>query len=272
MIDFIALLKGLGFTEYESRTYFALAKLGPSTAREVAIESKLPRNKTYEMLNHLVQKGHVSLLPITPRKYKLINIRKLADEIDKKKKEVDDLESKFSEFEKFIESPDRSGFNEIFWVIKGQRAIAAKIAEETSALEKEAISVVRRSLDYLPGLKNVEQATKRGVKTRIMGVIDKDNYKTVQKWMEAGVEFRAYDEEKFGPTGTRFSVFDKKKVRITIGKPEVTKPEDYTTLWAESPSLAAMMRNHFYNMWEKAKPAERVIKQIEAKEKRSSKL
>ena len=56
----IELLKSLGFTEYEARTYLALSDLGPSSAKEISNYSKLPKNKTYEMLNKMEKKSIIA--------------------------------------------------------------------------------------------------------------------------------------------------------------------------------------------------------------------
>ena len=59
-MDSIKLLRRIGMTEYEARAYLSLARLGPSTVREIVLESKLPRNKAYEALQRLEEKnkGH----------------------------------------------------------------------------------------------------------------------------------------------------------------------------------------------------------------------
>ena len=263
MTDFLRMLKDLGFTEYEARAYVALAMLGPSTAKEISDESKLPRNKTYEVLRNLEKEGRVVSLPLSPRKYKIADIAILDERIRQKKEEARTLEGGLKDFVAFLSKPKRES-KEVMWVIKGQHAILEKIAAEMDRVKSETVAIVRSSKDYLPGLKATENAVKRGVRSRILGIVSRDNYHVVKKWIEAGVEFRAYDEKRFGPTGMRFGVFDKKTVRITIGKPEISDPEEYITLWIESPSLANALRQHFLNLWRAAEPAEKVIKRLEA--------
>ena len=55
-MDGIKTLKKLGLTEYESRAYLSLARLGPSTVKEIVLDSNLPRNKAYEALQRLETK------------------------------------------------------------------------------------------------------------------------------------------------------------------------------------------------------------------------
>ncbi len=52
-------LKLIGFTEYTSRAYLALVKLGEATAPDIARESNIPQSKIYGVLDDLYDKGFV---------------------------------------------------------------------------------------------------------------------------------------------------------------------------------------------------------------------
>ena len=91
-MDNIVILKNLGFSEYEARTYVALTELGPSTAKEISNYSKLPRNKTYDMLRKLELKNRIISLPVTPRKYRILYINQLKEIIENKKESLEKLE------------------------------------------------------------------------------------------------------------------------------------------------------------------------------------
>ena len=52
-------LKLIGFTDYTSRAYLALVKLGEATAPDIARESNIPQSKIYGVLDDLYDKGFV---------------------------------------------------------------------------------------------------------------------------------------------------------------------------------------------------------------------
>jgi len=56
----VKLLKEVGLTEGEIKSYLALLKLGPSSTGPIAKESQLTRSKLYEILDKLGKKGLVS--------------------------------------------------------------------------------------------------------------------------------------------------------------------------------------------------------------------
>jgi len=252
-MDNIILLKSLGFTEYEARVYVALSDLGAATARELSQYSKLPRNKTYDTLKKLEQKGRLQSLPISPRKYKLLNINQLKVEIESKKKSLSLLEENINRFVEESSKPKIKEYREIFWVIRSKKAIMEKMKSQNMITKKEMLSLNRLSHASADNLKNIRKGVREGLKIKMLVPFTEENMKRVRKWQEAGAKVRNYDQEKFGPLGTRFGVFDKNVARITFGKPDVLKEEDYITLWAESPYLANMLRNYFFTIWKKSK-------------------
>lgn len=54
-------LQQFGFTQYESRTYIALVRIGPSTAYQVSKVSEIPRARIYDVLDGLTARGVVML-------------------------------------------------------------------------------------------------------------------------------------------------------------------------------------------------------------------
>jgi sugar-specific transcriptional regulator TrmB len=257
-----ALLRKLGFNDYELKTYLALVKLKTATASQVAKESNVPRNKTYEVLERLSEKGFLMEIPATPKKFKILSLDKLKEVVADKKKELNDLEKDTEQIIEKLNKKTYDDFQDMVWIIKGQKNIVQKIAFETKNLKKEALSVFRSSTSYSTSLRTAKEAIDRGVKIKFIGAVNKNNLHKIKQWIKVGVEVRVYDEKKFGPHGTRFSIFDDRACRLTIGKPEVKSPEDYITIWAESPSLVNMFRRQFYHMWDQCVPVEEVLKKL----------
>ena len=174
-MDNISLLTNLGFTEYEARTYVALSDLGPSTAKEISNYSKLPKNKTYEMLLKLEKKKKVITLPITPRKYKLLDINQLKTDIEEKKKSLLDIEKNLSKFIEESSRPKFNDFKEIFWIIRGKKAIIDKMAAQNALTKKEILSINRLSISNSANLRQMKKAITSGVKVKMLVPNIKDN-------------------------------------------------------------------------------------------------
>ena len=125
---------------------------------------------------------------------------------------------------------------------------------KTSVKSVLMYEVSTSSIDYWTSFRNTKQAISRDVRVKFIGSFNEKNNKIVKRWLSAGAEYRIYDEKKFGPQGIRFGTFDDKSCRLTIGKPDIQKPEDYITIWSESPSFVNLLKRQFYFMWEQCKP------------------
>ena len=65
----VARLTKLGLTTYEARAYVALVRRDSFTAAQVARQADLPRQRIYDVLGSLVQKGLASARPGSTVKY-----------------------------------------------------------------------------------------------------------------------------------------------------------------------------------------------------------
>jgi len=245
-------LRNIGFSEYEIKIYLCLNKLETATANEISKDSTVPRNKVYEIIENMVREGFVMELLTKPKKYRITSLDKLKENVETKKKELNILEN---ETDKLVEKLKLLNWGskekDPLWIIKGQKNIVDKIAFEMNMVEHETLSVFRNNVDNGTALRNTRDAVNRGVKVRMIGCVNEKNVNKIKRWIEIGVDFRVYNEELFGEHGTRFTIFDDKKCRITIGKPEIKEADDYITSWIESPSLVRYMKFMFYSMWDK---------------------
>lgn len=251
-MDNLKLLLKLGMSEYEARAYLALAKLGPSTVRDIVEESKLPRNKTYESLQKLENKNKVESLPLSPKKYRISNPETFKQEIETMNNSMDSLI-------KLIQEPRSNEFSDMFWIIKSKKSISEKMANQNYKCEKEIIGSHRFSQIQYKNLKALRDATQRGVKMKFITIFDKNKIVQYKKYLETGIEIRVWNEKKFGTNIQRMTSFDNQCARITIGKPEIKNSENYITIWSESKSFTNMIKNNLKRMWEDCEPIEKYL-------------
>ena len=244
----VEFFKDLDFTEYESKVLSSLVKLKSGNPKEISLDSGVPKNKLYQILKNFEKIEIIAILPTEPKKYELINIKTFIDnKIKEKQKKLNQLERSSEKIE-IIEDKDTQA---IFSLIKGQKTIMNKLAESNKNVNKEILSVQRNWKIWGAGLREMQEAVKRGVNVKFIGIInkdDKENIKRVNEWKKTGAKIKAYNK-KFGNYPLRFSIFDNKYARITIGKPEIQNPKDYITIWTDSRALISMLRKQFLEMW-----------------------
>lgn len=250
----IKTLQKLGFTEYEARAYISLAKLGPSTVKEIVEESKLPRNKTYESLQKLEEKNRIISLPLSPKKFKITDPENLKNEADK-------IISSVKEIIETIKQPKSKEYKDMFWVIKSQKAITDKMASEMAKAQQEILGSATFSKPFYRNIRELQKAIKRGVKVKFISTFKKERIPVYKEYINIGVEMRIFNEKKFGPLMPRTGIYDKSKARLTIGNPEIKNQDDYITIWSESKTFSNTIRNQFFHMWQHAKPIEKYLEE-----------
>ncbi|PIN78602.1 hypothetical protein COV16_05750 [Candidatus Woesearchaeota archaeon CG10_big_fil_rev_8_21_14_0_10_34_8] len=79
---------------------------------------------------------------------------------------------------------------------------------------------------------------------------DKRQAIALKQWKNVGVKIKYYPKNE--QKSIRFSTFDNKVCRITIGSPEIINEDDYLSFWIESPAFASLLKDQFLDMWKKA--------------------
>jgi len=246
------LLKQLGFTEYEIKVYMAVVHNGTSTAHVIAEKSGVPANKVYSSLLQLIKKGFVAELSLRPKKYKITNIQPFKEMLSAKEKEVKELHKSVSLFKEIIMQKQHD-LQDIALVLKGKRKIIQMLTEASEYAEQFGYSFVGDLyFDYMSA-KSVAHAIKKGVEFRFLihkNINDKRQAIALKQWKNVGVKIKYYPKNE--QKSIRFSTFDNKVCRITIGSPEIINEDDYLSFWIESPAFASLLKDQFLDMWKKA--------------------
>jgi sugar-specific transcriptional regulator TrmB len=239
--------QNIGFTKYEAKVLSSLAKFEKANPKEISSDSNVPQNKIYAIIKKLILIGIIAEFP--NKYYKLINLNSF---IQKKIREKEEKLREIKKDSKNIKLLNQKEDNFNFSLIKGQQAIMNKLAEENQKVKKEILGVQRNWKYWGEGARAINNAFKRGVKVKMIGVINDETKEKALEYKKSGAKIKAYNY-KFGQYPLRFSIFDRKCARITIGKPEIPNPEDYITIWTDSKPLIAMLTNQFMQMWKECK-------------------
>ena len=162
------LMKSLGFTEYETKTYIALLKEHPVTGYAVAKNSGVPRSKIYEVLDSLAVRGDVLISDGNPPLYEPLPVKEL---IDRRRKEA---ERSFADAEETLTSLEASPVDrENIWNIKGREAILQKVRECVNAAAERVLMEIWAE-DFAELEPCLRDAAARGVRIQIIAYGDID--------------------------------------------------------------------------------------------------
>jgi sugar-specific transcriptional regulator TrmB len=239
----------LGFNEYESKALSGLTLLKKASPKELSRTSKVPQNKLYSIITKLKALGLLAEIPNENKKYQLINLNTFVREkLRERQAKLKQLEFSSRILERLKDKQENFSFQ----VIIGQKAIMNKLSEHNLKVKKEILGVQRNWKIWGEGLRQMQKAVKKGVKVKFIGEINKETEKRASEWEKIGCKIRHYNK-KLGENPLRFSIFDNKEARVTIGKPEIQNPDDYITVWTDSKPLVNMLKNQFMQMWKESK-------------------
>lgn len=230
-----------GFTLYEGKILIALIQSPEAAAKEITQLSEVPKNKVYEILENLKHRSIIEELPTKPKKYRAANLlTQLKSRAKTRREEIDNLERRIESFT--TESISKQSNEQKFWVTEGADAMIKKIANTLPDIKKESIGYIDIWKGIPENYHAVEKAIARGVKFYFLGSVDNPEAISIaRKYIKLGVEIREHKT-----TGAGYSIFDNRYLQIRVSEQKVI------SLWIDNKYLANILRQHFFQVWQKA--------------------
>jgi HTH-type transcriptional regulator, sugar sensing transcriptional regulator len=249
----------LGLTGYEAGAYVALTRRGRATAAEVARLAGIPRQRAYDVLDGLVNRGLASLEPGRPVRYRaaapgdavgalLAEHRASLERLERDA--VEAVALLMPAYSDGRSANDPLGYIE---VLREPSAIAKRFEELQAAAEREILVFTKPPYAVKPP-ENVagRELLARGVSARSVyeravyddvAVVD-----AVRSFVAAGEQARVTDELPL-----KLVVIDERISLFTMEDP-VAGTSDLTIMIVEHPGLARLLKLAFEQAWEHGEP------------------
>ena len=247
-------LTALGLTTYEAKAYLALLRRGTSTAAETARVAGLPRQRVYDVLGALVERGLASGRPGKAVKYAAtppdVAIERL---IADHRHHVAELERRAASLIEELQPQYEAGQTETdpleyIEVLRDRRAINERFAELQRSIRDEILVFTKPPYATPPqdNVEGLEVTRKHRVRTVYERSILDDPAMAagVGRFIELGEEGRFVDELPL-----KLVIIDETIVMFGMEDP-VAGSSDLTLLVIEHPSLAQMLKVAFGAVWE----------------------
>ncbi|MBO8179763.1 MAG: TrmB family transcriptional regulator [Archaeoglobus sp.] len=154
MDETVEVLKKLGFRDYEARVYATLAMKGEATASEIHRMSGVPRNKVYEVLRSLEDKGMVETVKSSPAVFRAIDPESFLEEY--KEQFVTAVDTAIRSIK---ESEDFSLLHPV-WCVRGVAGIKNRAKAMLQKSDEVFVITSKRAyLDMILKTKNPEEIT-----------------------------------------------------------------------------------------------------------------
>lgn len=245
----------MGLTEYESRIYLVLVKMGPIKASELSFFGQIPRTKTYGAIKELQRKGLLHIIPGKPEAYAPSSpsevlmplVTRLSRDLSEADGVVQNLVLAY-ESSRFVKRQGPKEAEE-FWELEGRPSIINKLNQIFSDASKTinycttAAGLIRT---YKAHCEILEKINKQGTGVRILSPINSENTGVAKEISEV-LDFKILDK----PFGENFVTIDTRQLVVVE-----TKPEDMRTdqgvdkaIWTTNRLLVDLHDQLFDRIW-----------------------
>ena len=253
-------LQQLGLNAYEARTYLVLLGHSRFKALELAPRSHVPRQKIYEVLDSLVEKGfalvvqdrtklfsavepNLAIPAYLARKRQLLE-HELTDQARSASNLMDDLGSLYSE------GKGGRGTLDFLRIISEPTQTASEYRRMLGDVKHEYLEFSRPpyAVDPLDEML-VRQARLNGVSCRLLiesGTLDTLHWQRLSEYAAAGVEIR-----EASSLPLKLALFDGRGGMIALLDPVISKPT-WTSLVFDHAGLGEAMKHLFEDRWQRA--------------------
>jgi len=246
-------LTRLGLTSYEAKAYVALTGRDSFTAAQAARLSGVPRQRIYDVLGSLVEKGMASARPGTVVKYAATDPTLAIERLlASRREEFTELEYSAAAIIQDLTVAYEAGQQhtdplEYIEVLRDQRAINARFTEIQAGIKREILVFTKPPYakppqENLEGLDVVRTHTARSIYEYSI-FDDPDIADGVRRFIDAGEQARVVPHLPL-----KLVIIDEAVVMFGMQDPVATG--DLTMMVVEHPSLATLLKMAFNGYWE----------------------
>ena len=253
-------LQQIGLNAYEARSYLVLVGHPRFKALELAARSHVPRQKIYEVLDSLIEKGFAQVVQEKTKLFSAVEpslaipsyLSRRGDTIQHELQEqsrfagslVEDLNHAYSE------GQGGRGTLDYLRIVGDPVQTAAAYRRMLSEVQSEYLEFSRPPYAVDPlDEQLVKQARLRGVNCRLLfesGAVDEAHRQRMEEYRSIGVEVCSVSSLPM-----KLAVFDGSQGMIALLDPVITKPS-WTALMFDHSGFAEAMKGLFETHWAQA--------------------
>jgi len=253
-------LQQIGLNAYEARSYLVLVGHPRFKALELAARAQVPRQKIYEVLDSLVEKGFAQVvqektklfsavepalaIPAYLQRQKEDQERLLNEQKRHAQSLVHDLRSTYAE------GQVGRGTLDYLRIVNDPSQIAAHYRSMLGGVEREFLEFSRPPYAVDPlDEQLVKQAAARGVASRILlepEALDEEHHQRLDEYVSFGVQIRLISNLPM-----KMATFDGSQGLIALLDPVITRPT-WTSIVFDHPGMGEAMQGLFEQWWRKA--------------------
>ena len=247
------LLAKTDLTLYERNVILFLSSVPSATATQICSHASVPQGRVYTVLKELQTKGFVEVLPLSPKKFKIVDIKAaLTQYLSRAREEItNNLDAVGSVVVNVVAIPDSA--EPSVALLSGRDEHVRKGIE----IMERCRGSFKRIAPIFHGTAHMRRAIKacvaRGVRVQIIiRRVDDINRENVRECMSYGVQVRSLEHPRV------FGYLLSDGVEALVGTEDYQKGESRTILYTKNAGLIRTLTFSFDELWSMAKPVKKV--------------
>lgn len=245
-------LEKLDLNLYEREVIVYLSSVDVADAKLIYDSVKVPQGRIYSVLQDLRKKGFIEVIPTSPKKYQIKDIKKslkrflkneqleLKDKLDNLSKLKIELKTKTLK-----ENPPSVNF------FTGKVEHIDAIASLRDNAKKELLQIAPRFEGNFASMISLKRALKRKVKVNIIILrITDGNKKQIKAGLESGAEIRSLD---YPPDHELLSFVIKDSSEFLAVIQDYQKKEKRMAIFSRNKPMLSILKDSFDKYWKEAK-------------------
>ena len=253
-------LQQLGLNAYESRSYLVLLGHSRFKALELAARAHVPRQKIYEVLDSLVEKGFAQVVQEKTKLFSAVEpglaipgyLQRKRQDLEQELTDsgraasalIDDLKTMYAE------GQGGRGTLDFLRIVTEPAQTAAEYRRMLAEVREEYLEFSRPPYAVDPlDEQLVRQARLGGVACRLLiegAPVDEEHRQRLQEYVAAGIEVR-----QAGSLPMKLAVFDGRQGMIALLDPVITRPI-WTAVVFDHEAMGQAMKGLFEDHWRRS--------------------
>ncbi len=231
-------LKHLGLSEYESKVFIALQKLGIGTARDVYEIADVPRSQVYGAAESLEERGLVEVQRSKPIEYRPVDLDEARVRLEERFQSEENRA--FTYLERAREQAGEADEErQDFWTVKGTDSIDARIRDLVDDVDERVVFSATETTLVGDGIREVLlDASGNGVEVYVMSEVEEvRSLFTDSEVNTVDTPERLKREDE----GGRFLMVDGDTVLMSVlGTSDGARESEETAIWSKDTSFATI--------------------------------
>lgn len=243
-------LDTLDVNKYDKEIILFLASIDHADAKTIYQKTNVPKGRIYSVINGLIEKGFVQVIPTNPKKYRIENIRESIKTYLENKRAL--LREKITEVEQMEVRPTMFHLERnapSVYSFTGREEHLNALISLRSRAKRKLIQIAPVFVGTFTSNLALQHALHRGVKTKIIvRKITSDNRKQIQECLRLGAEIRVLDSSGL----LYFLVRDGEE--CILGLEDYRNNEERLNIISRNKELVSVFEQYFAASWKKARP------------------